>query len=139
LCGLDRERKDALKILVVDDHEAVRKGVCAILSSRLDIEVCGEAVNGKEAIEKAKELRPDLVILDITMPVLNGFDAAREILKILPEARILMFSMHESKQLLEEAKKIGVHGYLTKTRGGETLLRAVDALMANRVFFPEPD
>ena len=127
-----------MRILIVDDHEAVRKGVCSILSSRLDIEVCGEAVNGKEAIEKAKELRPDLVILDITMPVLNGFDAAREIRKILPEARILMFSMHESKQLLEEAKKLGVHGYLTKTRGSDALLRAVDALSGNQTFFPEP-
>ena len=75
---------NALRILIVDDHEAVRKGVCAILSARLDIEVCGEAVNGKEAIEKTKELKPDLIILDVTMPVLNGFDAAREIRKILP-------------------------------------------------------
>jgi two-component system nitrate/nitrite response regulator NarL len=92
-----------VRILIVDDHEAVRKGVCAILSSRLDIEVCGEAVNGKEALAKATELRPDLIILDVSMPVLSGFDAARQIRKIVPEARILMFSMPESKQFLEEA------------------------------------
>jgi DNA-binding NarL/FixJ family response regulator len=127
-----------VRILIVDDHEAVRKGVCAILSSRLDIEVCGEAVNGKEAIAKAKELQPDLIILDISMPVLSGFDAARQIRKIVPEARILMFSMHESKQFLEEAKKLGVHGYLIKTRGSDVLLRAVDALMRNQMFYPEP-
>ena len=127
-----------MRILIVDDHEAVRKGVCAILSSRLDIEVCGEAVNGKEATAKAKELQPDLIILDISMPVLSGFDAARQIRKIVPEARILMFSMHESKQFLEEAKKLGVHGYLTKTRGNDVLLRAVDALMRNQMFYPEP-
>jgi two-component system, NarL family, nitrate/nitrite response regulator NarL len=127
-----------VRILIVDDHEAVRKGVCAILSSRLDIEVCGEAVNGKEAIAKAKELRPDLIILDVSMPVLSGFDAARQIRKIVPEARILMFSMHESKQFLEEGKKLGVHGYLTKTRGSDVLLRAVDALMGNQMFYPEP-
>jgi DNA-binding NarL/FixJ family response regulator len=127
-----------VRILIVDDHEAVRKGVCAILSSRLDIEICGEAVNGKEAIAKAKELQPDLIILDISMPVLSGFDAARQIRKIVPEARILMFSMHESKQFLEEAKKLGVHGYLIKTRGSDVLLRAVDALMLNQMFYPEP-
>ena len=126
-----------MKILIVDDHEAVRKGVCSILSSRLDIEVCGEAVDGKEAIEKAKQLRPDLIIVDVTMPVLNGFDAARAIRKILPEARILMFSMHESKQLLEEAKKLGVHEYVTKTQVSQTLLKAVDTLLSNEMFYPE--
>jgi DNA-binding NarL/FixJ family response regulator len=125
-----------LRILIVDDHEAVRKGVCAILSSRLDIEICGEAVNGKEAIDKVSELRPDLIILDVTMPVLNGFDAAREIRKILPEGKILMLSMHESKQLVEEAKRLGVHGYVTKTQASETLLRAVDALLSEQVFYP---
>lgn len=126
-----------MRVLIVDDHEAVRKGVCAILSSRLDIEVCGEAGDGKEAIEKAKEVRPDLIILDVTMPVLSGFDAAREIRKILPEVRILMLSMHESKQLLEEAKKLGVHGYVTKTQAGNVLLKAVDTLFSDQVFYPE--
>lgn len=93
------------------------------MSARLDIAVCGEAINGKEAVEKATELKPDLIILDVTMPVLNGFDAAREIREILPEAKILMLSMHESKQLVEEAKRLGVHGYVTKTQASQTLLR----------------
>lgn len=126
-----------MRVLIVDDHEAVRSGVCEILSTRLDIEVCGEADNGKAAIERARDLRPDLVILDVTMPVLNGFDAAREIRKILLEARILMLSMHESKQLLEEAKKLGVHGYVTKTQVSQTLLKAVDTLLSNEMFYPE--
>jgi len=126
-----------LRILIADDHEAVRKGVCAILGSREDIEICGEAENGKEAIEKAKILKPDLVILDITMPVLSGFDAAREIRKTLPEAPILILSMHESSQLIEEAKKIGVQGYVTKTQVGSTLLSAVDTLLRKQTFFPE--
>jgi DNA-binding NarL/FixJ family response regulator len=128
-----------LKILVVDDHECIRQGVRSILSFRPDIEVCGEAVDGKEAIEKADQLQPDLIILDVTMPVLSGLAAARAIRKILPETRILMFSAYDEKVLIEEAKKLGVHGYLTKTRGGEALLRAVDALSANQAFFPEPD
>jgi DNA-binding NarL/FixJ family response regulator len=131
-------RKNSLRILIVDDHEAIRKGVCAILSARLDIEVCGEAANGEEAIAKTKELQPDLIILDVTMPVLSGFDAAREIGKIAPQIPILMLSMHESKQLLEEAKRIGVKGYVTKTQASETLLRAVDTLLNDQIFYPEP-
>jgi DNA-binding NarL/FixJ family response regulator len=127
-----------LRILIADDHEAVRKGVCAILSSRLDIEVCGEAVNGKEAVEKAKELRPDLIILDVTMPILNGFDVAREIRKSLPGIPLLMLSMHQSAQLVEEAKRIGVKGYVTKTQAAETLLKAVDAVCSDETFFPQP-
>jgi two-component system, NarL family, nitrate/nitrite response regulator NarL len=126
-----------LRILIADDHEAVRKGVCAILSSRTDVEVCGEAENGKETIEKANELKPDLIILDITMPVLNGFEAAREIRKTLPQVPILILSMHESPQLIGEAKKIGVQGYVTKTQVGGTLLEAVDKLLRHETFFPE--
>jgi two-component system response regulator NreC len=126
-----------LRILVADDHEAVRKGVCAILSSREDVEICGEAENGKEAIEKAQSLRPDLIVLDITMPVLSGFEAAREIRNILPHVPILILSMHDSSQLIEEAKKIGVQGYVTKNQVGATLLRAVDALLRKETFFPE--
>jgi two-component system, NarL family, nitrate/nitrite response regulator NarL len=98
-----------LKILVVDDHECIRQGVRSILSFRPDIEVCGEAVDGKEAIEKADQLQADLIILDVTMPVLSGLAAARAIRKILPETRILMFSAYDEKVLIEEAKKLGVH------------------------------
>jgi DNA-binding NarL/FixJ family response regulator len=125
-----------LRILIADDHEAVRKGVCAILGSRDDVEICGEAENGKEAIEKAVALTPDLIVLDITMPVLSGFEAAREIRRILPHMPILILSMHESNQLIEEAKKIGVQGYVTKTQVGGTLLQAVDALLRKETFFP---
>ncbi len=125
-----------MRVLIVDDYEAVRKGVCSILSSRLDIQVCGEAGNGKEAIDKATALRPDLIILDVTMPILNGFDAAREILKVLPYVPILMLSMHEHKQFVDEAKKVGVRGYVTKTQVGDTLLQAVDALLRNQMFYP---
>jgi DNA-binding NarL/FixJ family response regulator len=126
-----------LRILVADDHEAVRKGVCAILSSRADVEICGEAENGKDAIEKAIALKPELIILDITMPVLSGFEAAREIRKTLPDIAILILSMHESNQLIEEAKKIGVQGYVTKTQVGATLLQAVDTVLRKETFFPQ--
>ena len=136
MCSFELRGKNALRVLIADDHVAVRKGVCAILSSRLDIEVCGEAANGKEAIEKAMELKPDLIILDVTMPVMNGLDAAREIVKILPNTPVLMLSMHENKQIIAEAKSIGAKGYVTKMQASEALLRAVDALMTDQIFYP---
>jgi two-component system, NarL family, response regulator NreC len=125
-----------VRVLVVDDYDAVRKGVCAILSSRLDVEVCGEAANGQEAVEKARTLRPDFIILDVTMPVLNGFDAAREILKILPTVPILMLSMHQHQQFVDEAKKAGVRGYVTKAQVADALLQAVDVLLSGQTYYP---
>jgi DNA-binding NarL/FixJ family response regulator len=131
------EKRVSLRILVADDHESVRKGVCVILGTRGDIEVCGEACNGQEAIDKAQELKPDLVILDITMPVLSGIDAAEEIRRILPHVPILFLSMHQGRQLIAEAKRIGVRGYVRKSDAVATLLNAVDALLRNERFFPE--
>jgi DNA-binding NarL/FixJ family response regulator len=127
-----------LRILIADDHEAVRKGVRAILEMRKEPRQFVEAENGKEAVEKAQEHKPDLIILDITMPIMGGFDAAREIKKKLPQVPVLILSMHESTQLIEEAKKIGLQGYVTKTQVGATLQLAVDALLRNQNFFPEP-
>lgn len=126
-----------MKVLIADDHEAVRKGVCAILNSRKDIEICWEAENGKEAVDKAFANRPDLIILDITMPVFSGFEAAREIRKKMPDVQILILSMHESNQLIQEAKKIGVQGYVTKTQVGGTLLSAIDSLLRGETFFSQ--
>jgi DNA-binding NarL/FixJ family response regulator len=128
-----------VRILVADDHEAVRKGVCAILASRLDIEVCGEASNGQEAIAKAHDLKPYLIILDITMPVLNGLDAARVIRLTLPELPILLFTMHEGKHIIEDAQKIGIEGFVCKSEASATLLAAVDAVLRNEHFFPNTD
>jgi DNA-binding NarL/FixJ family response regulator len=125
-----------LRILIVDDHEAVRAGVRAILASRNDIEVCGEAANGQEAIEKALELRPDLIILDINMPILGGISAAKAIKARLQQVLILLFSMHESNQLIREAKLLGVQGYVNKSQAGAMLLNAVDAVSSMQTFFP---
>jgi DNA-binding NarL/FixJ family response regulator len=127
-----------LRILIVDDHEAVRTGVRAILASRNDVEVCGEAANGQEAIEKALELRPDLIILDINMPILGGIAAAKEIKVRLPQVLILLFSMHQSNQLVREAKLLGVQGYVNKSQAGAMLLNAVDAVSSMQTFFPSP-
>jgi DNA-binding NarL/FixJ family response regulator len=126
----------SLRILIADDHETVRKGVCSILASRKDLEVCGEAANGKEAVEKACELKPDLVILDITMPVLDGFAAAKRIRKLLPDIPILFLSMHDAQQWIEEAKAIGVQGFVSKNDIAGVLLTAVDIVLQKQSFFP---
>jgi DNA-binding NarL/FixJ family response regulator len=124
-----------LKILIVDDHEALRAGVRTVLESH-GFEVCGEADNGQEALSRALQLRPDLVILDITMPVLDGFSAAREIHKRLPGVGILLLSMHESASMVNVAKSSGARGYVAKSEGIARLLKAVDAIAHNRTFFP---
>jgi DNA-binding NarL/FixJ family response regulator len=100
------------------------------------MEVCGEASNGQEAIEKALELRPDLIILDINMPILGGITAAKEIKVRSPQVLILLFSMHQSNQLVREAKLLGVQGYVNKSQAGATLLNAVDAVSSMQTFFP---
>jgi DNA-binding NarL/FixJ family response regulator len=131
------EKRGTLRVLVADDHESVRKGVCVILGTRGDIEVCGEAANGREAIDKAQEVKPDLIIMDITMPVLNGIDAAEALRKTMPHVPILFLSMHQSRQIISEAKRVGVQGYVKKSDAADTLLNAVDALLCNEPFFPE--
>ena len=124
-----------MKVLIVDDHEALRAGVRAVLESR-GIEVCGEAANGQEALTQALKLRPDLIILDITMPVLDGFSAAREIHKRLPSAGILLLSMHESASMVNVAKSSGASGYVAKSEGIGRILKAVDAIAQKQTFFP---
>ena len=126
-----------MRCLVVDDHESVRVGVASILSTRANIEVCGEASNGQEAVEKARELKPDLIILDVNMPVLDGIDSAKEIRTFLPDVPILFFSMHDGIYLVHEAKMAGVQGFVSKTDARATLLDAVDALLNKRTYFPD--
>jgi DNA-binding NarL/FixJ family response regulator len=125
-----------MRILIVDDHEAVRKGVRAILRSRPDLEVCGEAINGEEAVAKAEELKPDLIILDVTMPVLDGFAAAKEIRSRMSEVPILFYSMNDGRAVMESARAVGANGFITKSEAGTVLLKAVSALSRKETFFP---
>lgn len=126
-----------MKVLIVDDHEAVRKGVCAIVQTLPDAEVCGEAGNGLEAIERARELKPDLVVMDITMPVVDGFKATRLIREILPEASILLLSMHDGSKLRHVAMSVGAHGFVCKDQGAAVLRHAVQRMSLHERFFPE--
>jgi DNA-binding NarL/FixJ family response regulator len=113
----------------------IRRGVRSVLESRRDVDIC-EAQNGAEAVEKTKEMNPDLVILDVSMPVLDGFTAARQIKEVSPLTRILMFSLHRTEAFVRVAQKIGASGYLTKTEDAQTLLNAVEAALHNETFFP---
>jgi len=126
-----------LDVLIADDHEIMRRGIRSVLESRDDIEVY-EAENGKEAIAKTHKLQPHLVILDVSMPVLDGFSAAREIKKAFPQIPILIFSLDRTEAFTEVAKKIGVNGYISKNDVGETLLKAIDAALNNQAFFVSP-
>lgn len=101
------------------------------------MEVCGEAQNGKELIEKARELEPDLIILDVTMPLLDGLSAAREIKKSMPHVAILVLSMHRGKRAIQEAKLVGAQGFVSKSQLTTTLLNAVDAILKKDTFFEE--
>jgi DNA-binding NarL/FixJ family response regulator len=123
------------KILVADDHEVVRQGIRTILQARPDWEICGEAGNGEEAIRLVRQLRPDVVIMDITMPVMSGLEAARELAKLQLPSRVLIFTMHESKSLGSSVRKAGAHGYVVKARAARDLIEALDRLLSGGTFF----
>jgi DNA-binding NarL/FixJ family response regulator len=124
-----------LQILVADDHEVVRKGICSVLQKHPGWEVCCEVGDGRLAVEKSLELRPDIVILDIGMPSLNGLEATRRILHTNPEIKVLILTMHESEQVARQVFEAGARGYLLKSDAGSELLTAVQALQYNRHFF----
>lgn len=117
------------QILIADDHEMLRRGVRAMLERVPDWEVCGEAVDGPSAVEKAAALRPDLVILDINMPNLNGLAAVRQILRSAPQTKVLVFTVHDSDQTVKEIQATGAHGYLSKSNASQDLLRVVKELL----------
>jgi two-component system, NarL family, nitrate/nitrite response regulator NarL len=127
-----------IRILIADDHEVLRKGARAILESHGSAEVCGEAADGSQALMKAIELRPDLVILDLSMPIMGGFQAAVEIRKQLPEMPVLFYTTHEGAQLIKEARRIGVQGLVYKSRAQSELLEAVEVVVRRGgVYFPD--
>ena len=123
-----------LRILVADDHPVIRKSVRQILDSHPRFEVCGEAQDGAAAIDEAHRLKPDVVVMNITMPVLNGIDAAREIKASLPELAIVILSTHADKHFIEQAKKSGARAYVAKTKAAEALVRAIEAAVLDGDF-----
>jgi two-component system response regulator NreC len=126
-----------VRVVVADDHEVVRKGVCAVLGSRMGIEVCAEASNGEEAVRETVRLRPDMVIMDVTMPVLDGLSATREIKKLMPEIPVLVLSVHDGPEIIRAAKNAGAQGFVRKIEAVAVLLEAVDALSGGQTFFSD--
>jgi DNA-binding NarL/FixJ family response regulator len=126
----------SVRILIADDHPLARRALRSTLEKRIEFNVCGEAVNGNEAIQKAGDLNPDVIILDINMPELNGLDAARVIRRIAPNTLILVVSAHDAKPLVDEARTVGVRGFVSKADADQLLPLAIDALTHNQTFFP---
>ena len=124
----------ALRILIVDDEKAVRTALGKLLATRKEWLVVGEAADGIEAIGMARELRPDIVIMDITMPEMNGLEATPEIKKALPAAEVLIFTQHDSRQMIRQAQSAGASGYLLKSQAN-WLLVAVDTMARHQPFF----
>jgi DNA-binding NarL/FixJ family response regulator len=129
----------AVKILVADDHEIVRRGVRQILACRPEWQVCAEASNDVEAIASVKALRPDVTILDISMPLMSGLDAAREIARLNLPTRVLIFTMHYSQDLLRTFRDNGARGYVLKTHAAQELIQAVETLLRGNTFFHSDD
>jgi len=130
MTNLDRR----VRILIADDHPIIRKVVRSTLQRHPHFDICGEATDGAEAIEEARKLKPDVVVLNVNMPVVNGFEAAREIKAALPQSAIVILSQHADKQFVEEAKKLGVRAYVAKTKTGEALVKAVEAAVLGKDF-----
>ena len=124
------------RILIADDHEVMRRGVRGLVESHEEWSICGEAVEGHEAVRKTRELNPDLLILDVSMPGISGVEAALQILKENPHIKILFFTMHESPQMMREMANVGAQGYVAKARAGNDLIDAVRIILGGKKFFP---
>jgi DNA-binding NarL/FixJ family response regulator len=123
-----------LRLLVADDHDVVRNGVRTLLEEQPGWEIVAEAADGREAVKKAKLVQPDVTILDLSMPELNGLETAREILKSVP-TKVLILTIHDSEPLIRQTLEAGAQGYVLKSDAGRDLVCAVDALRRNKTFF----
>jgi DNA-binding NarL/FixJ family response regulator len=124
----------AVRILVVDDHPVVRHGLRTLLKGHSEWEIVDEAGDGLEAVEKADRLKPDVVVLDVSMPKMNGLEACRLIRKIAPNSEILIVTQHDSPQMMREALGAGARGYIVKSNAARDLLAAVEAVSKHRPF-----
>lgn len=124
-----------VRILIADDHEVVRRGMCALLEAHEGWEICGEAPDGREAVEKAKQLKPDVIILDVGMPNLNGLAATRQLSQQSSSYKIIVLTIDDSDEVIREALDAGARGFVLKSDAARDLVSAVEALQRNRMFF----
>jgi DNA-binding NarL/FixJ family response regulator len=125
----------ALKIVIADDHDVVRRGLKSLLSDVPGWEVCAEANNGRQALDKVRQHKPNVAVMDVTMPELNGLEATRQIRKQFPDTEVLVLTMHESEQIAHEVLKAGARGYILKSDAGRDLVKAVEAVSKKQAFF----
>ena len=123
------------KVLIADDHEIVRRGLSKLIEEQPGWEVVAEVSDGREAVEKARVTKPDVIVLDIGMPSLNGLEATKQILKVDPKAKVLILTVHDSDQMIRQVLDAGASGYVLKTDAGRDLVTAIDALRRNKTFF----
>lgn len=125
----------AVNLLIADDHEIVRRGLCALIADQSGWKIVAEAKDGRDAVIKASEFKPDVAVLDISMPLLNGLDATKQITKMCPSTKVLILTVHDSDQVISKILQAGARGYILKTDAGRDLIKAVIALLANKTFF----
>jgi DNA-binding NarL/FixJ family response regulator len=125
----------SLRIMLADDHELVRQGLRTLIEDQSGWQVCGEARTGREAVARARELKPDIVVMDFTMPELNGMEATRQIRAALPRTQVLILTMHESEELVREVLAAGARGYVLKSDAGRALVDALNALADQKPYF----
>ena len=126
--------KPRMRILIADDHEIIRRGVRSLLEARPNYDICGEAVDGNDAVEKASKLKPDLVIMDVSMPVLNGLEATRSIRKQVPDTEVIILTQHESEEMMRQAAHAGAHGYVVKSSIARDLILALESIHGSEFF-----
>jgi DNA-binding NarL/FixJ family response regulator len=124
----------AIRVLLVDDHEIARRGIRSVLARDANLDVIAETADGEEAVKKAGELHPAVILLDISLPGISGIQAARRIRVVSPETRIIFLSQHDSVQIAKDAMSVGAHGYVVKSDAGHDLLAAITAAREDRTF-----
>jgi len=123
-----------IRVLIVDDHGIARRGIRSVLESNPELEVVAETADGEEAVQKTRDLHPDIILLDISLPGISGIEAARRIRQCAPETRVVFVSQHDSISLVKEALDLGASGYVVKSDAGRDLLPAVEAARTGQVF-----
>jgi DNA-binding NarL/FixJ family response regulator len=126
-----------VRILLADDHAVVRRGLRALLEARQDFEVCAEASNGREAVELALHHKPDVAVLDISLPILNGIEATRQIRKETPGTEVMIFTLHDRESEIRDVLHAGARGYVLKSEADEQIVRAVESLARHHAYFSD--